>query len=196
MLGHWQLYMLLSYSATLKFQRIWMRLIYLLLKIFVFQSSVQFNLKSETLTFEEWVANLSMAKRNIILTLSLNIAVFIVLTIGNNISKKQILSGFVERAELQAENQAILETLEVGIVSVSAKGIKYFNMQGEKTLIKAIMELDKDFETKQRCMNEINVIKEDIAKCKPHVDVQEERKAVQDCILKSKIFEVYTEDNP
>lgn len=168
LLGHWLMYLMLTYATILKFQRIWVRLLYLLAKVFLYQSSVLFYEQSEGLSWEKWVASLSLTKRNAIINLLLNFIVFIVLTIGNNISMKQILQGFVERAAMQAENQAILETMEVGIISVSKMGIKYFNVRGEKTLVKAIMELDKDFATKQRCMQEIKMIQDDISKCKPH----------------------------
>jgi hypothetical protein len=84
----------------------------------------------------------------------------------------------VLRSELQAENQAILESLEIGIISVSQNGIKYFNKVGEMILVKCIMQVKGNLKTKRECMQELGGIKDHIGKCKPHFDIGDKRKAI------------------
>jgi sensor histidine kinase regulating citrate/malate metabolism len=53
-------------------------------------------------------------------------------------SKKIILTAYIENTQLRRENQAILQTLETGVIQVEENGIKYFNNEGEKALIRCV----------------------------------------------------------
>ena len=56
-----------------------------------------------------------------------NIIIYFVIKLLDRLARKKILIGFIQRLEVQAENQAILESLEVGIITFTENGLKYFN---------------------------------------------------------------------
>ena len=65
------------------------------------------------------------------------------------------MTAYIENTQLRKENQAILQTLETGVIKVDEDGIKYFNNEGEKTLVRAIYYSESTDELKQKSMMEL-----------------------------------------
>ena len=53
--------------------------------------------------------------------------IYLAIVIIMNVITNKILEGFVQQMDLQAENQAILQSLDVGIITLNQNGFKFFN---------------------------------------------------------------------
>lgn len=132
---------IISYPLVLEIRSICCRQLLLTAKLLIFFVGVFYCLRDQSMELDDALKELLKSIVVMVLMILVNLVLFFVVSIFQSIGLKQLLMMFIERSEVQAEKQAILETLEIGVIMVSDQGIMYFNREGEKTLIKCIMHL-------------------------------------------------------
>ena len=174
-------------------RRFWLKILVIVSKSIFQNLMIGFWTAGEKDTFMIVLAKFKDERTYTGITVLMNVALYSFLLSGIKVVLKQILYTYHQLSQVQRENNAILKSLDVSIISIGAHGLKYFNDQGETKLVRAVMLMDEASHAES--MREIATIRNQIDACQPQEAIPDDRRLAQEKILSHKMFEEFKEDS-